>query len=148
MKIAFFVIDERQPARGPRPPDFGYNLVMLKETRQVAQVKGEPRRRWFDDDYFDLIVWFGPGDEILGFQLCYDRERKPRALTWTARHGYKHAGIDDGENGFGASKSSPVLVDDGLFDTAPIAKKFEAASGEVPRAIAAFVLEKMLAYKP
>lgn len=147
MKIAFFVIDNRQPPAGPGRPDFGYNLNMLKEAKHVMQVKGEPRRRWFDDDYFDLIVWFEPGDEILGFQLCYDRERKPRALTWTAKHGYKHTGIDDGENDFGGSKSSPVLVDDGLFDTGQIAKKFEAASAELPHAIAAFVLKKIKAFR-
>jgi len=30
---------------------------MLEESEYVRQVKGEPKRRWFSDDYFDLIVW-------------------------------------------------------------------------------------------
>lgn len=111
------------------------------------QVKGEPRRRWFDDEYFDLIIWFEPGDEVFGFQLCYDRERKPRALTWTRAHGYKHAGIDDGEHGFGAAKNSPVLVADGLFDAPSVSGRLAAAVGELPPDLAAFVLEKLKAFK-
>ncbi|MDD2805244.1 MAG: hypothetical protein PHV33_06785 [Elusimicrobiales bacterium] len=119
---------------------------MLKEAGHVMQHSGEPRRRWFEDEYFDLIVWFEPGEEVFGFQLCYDRERKPRALTWTRAHGYKHTGIDTGES-WGSAKSSPVLVEDGLFDTGPVGRKLEAASKEMPPDIAAFVLEKVKAYK-
>ena len=111
---------------------------MLKEAKHVMQVKGEPRRRWFDDEYFDLIVWFEPGDEIFGFQLCYDREKKPRALTWTRKYG---------EHSWGASKSSPVLVADGLFDAPSVADRLAGAAGELPADIAAFVLEKVKAFK-
>ena len=119
---------------------------MLKEAKHVLQIDGEPRRRWFDDEYFDLIVWFEPGEEIWGFQLCYDRERKPRALTWTRKHGYKHTGIDDGEHS-GASKGSPVLVEDGLFDAPLISRKFEKDAAELPHCITAFVLEKLRGVK-
>ncbi|HAN05549.1 MAG TPA: hypothetical protein DCW72_08765 [Elusimicrobia bacterium] len=120
---------------------------MLKEAMHVMQVKGEPRRRWFDDEYFDLIVWFEPGSEIWGFQLCYDREWKPRALTWTRQYGYKHTGIDDGEHAPGASKSAPVLVADGKFDAPSVSARFERAAAEIPGDIAAFVLEKLKAHK-
>lgn len=120
---------------------------MLKEAKNVMQVPGEPRRRWFDDEDFDLIVWFEPGEEIWGFQLCYDREKKPRALTWTRRYGYKHAGIDNGEHIWGASKSSPVLIEDGLFDAPSISEKLEKAAGEMPHGLTAFILEKVRAFK-
>ena len=120
---------------------------MLKEAKHVMQVKGEPRRRWFDDEYFDLIVWFEKDDSICGFQLCYDRERKPRALTWTKQYGYKHTGIDDGEDSGISAKGSPVLVDDGLFDAPSIWKKLEKDAGEVPLQLASFVIEKVRAFK-
>jgi hypothetical protein len=120
---------------------------MLKEVKNVRQTEGEPRRRWFDDEYFDLIVWFDKDDSIWGFQLCYDREHKPRALTWTKRYGYKHAGIDDGEHSWGGSKSSPVLVADGLFDSGPIGKKLAADSGELPKELKDFVLWKVREFK-
>ena len=113
----------------------------------MHQTAGQPRRRWFDDEYFDLIVWFDKDDSVWGFQLCYDRERKPRALTWTRQYGYKHTGIDDGERLSGASKSSPVLVADGLFDAPSIGEKFQKDAGELPPEIAAFVTAKVLAFK-
>lgn len=121
---------------------------MLKEIKNLMQVKGEPRRRWFDDEYFDLIVWFEPDDAVFGFQLCYDRERKARALTWTKAHGYKHTGIDDGENsGGGSLKSSPVLVADGLFDAPSVGQRLEAAAGELPPGIKDFVLKRVKEYR-
>ena len=30
---------------------------MLSEDTHVRQIEGEPKRRWFSDYYFDLIVW-------------------------------------------------------------------------------------------
>jgi len=120
---------------------------MLKEIKNVRQVDGEPRRRWFDDEYFDLIVWFDKDALVWGFQLCYDREKKPRALTWTRKNGYKHSGIDDGEGAGGTYKSSPILVMDGLFDAGTIAKKLEAASKDLPLQISLFILEKVRGVK-
>ncbi len=116
---------------------------MLREEKNVRQIEGEPRRRWFADDYFDLIVWLEPDDSIRGFQLCYDREKKPRALTWTKQYGYKHTGIDNGEHAWGSSKSSPVLIEDGLFDVLSTGKRFEADAAEMPLKLAAFIIEKV-----
>jgi len=31
---------------------------MLVEHAHVRQIHGEGYRRWFADDYFDLIVWY------------------------------------------------------------------------------------------
>jgi len=120
---------------------------MLREENNVRQIEGDPRRRWFADEYFDLIVWFEPDGSIWGFQLCYDREFKPRALTWTKAHGYKHTGIDDGESVYGSQKGSPVLVEDGLFDSGPMADRLAAASADLPPQINLFLLEKVRAYK-
>lgn len=116
---------------------------MLKELKNVRQIDGEPRRRWFEDEYFDLIIWLEKDESVWGFQLCYDREHKPRALTWTKKSGYKHAGIDDGESAFGAAKGSPVLVEDGVLDADAVAKRFEKAAADMPHALAAFVLDRI-----
>ncbi|MCH7756306.1 hypothetical protein IH970_14450 [candidate division KSB1 bacterium] len=46
---------------------------MLKEIQTARQIEGEPKRRWFSNRFFDLIVWFKKNDnEITGFQLCYN----------------------------------------------------------------------------
>lgn len=121
---------------------------MLKEVKNVSQNPGEPRRRWFDDEFFDLIIWFGPGEEIWGFQLCYDRENKPRALTWTRQYGYRHDGIDTGEYVWGSTINTPVLTADGTFDAVLIPDMLETAAAEIPHAVASLVLKKAREYRP
>ncbi len=120
---------------------------MLREIKNATQHKGEPRRRWFDDEYFDLIVWHNDDGSFYGFQLCYDQRRKPRALTWTAAHGYRHTGVDDGEGGGAMAKEAPVLVADGLFDAPAVSELFEAASAGLPREIKDFVLGRIRDYE-
>ena len=113
----------------------------------MRQIQGDPPRRWFSDDFFDLIVWFDTDGSIWGFQLCYDRETLPRALTWTKAKGYIHSGIDDGEHSGGMHKASPILVQDGLFDPKGAGEKLAAASGDLPPEILSFVMEKINGFK-
>ncbi|HBA59832.1 MAG TPA: hypothetical protein DCZ92_03235 [Elusimicrobia bacterium] len=120
---------------------------MLREEKNIRQIAGEPPRRWFSDDYFDLIIWLEKDGSVWGFQLCYDREKKPRALTWTKAYGYKHAGIDTGEHVWGSSQSSPVLVEDGLFDTKNTGVRLEEASGGLPPELGPFVVEKVKTFR-
>ena len=117
---------------------------MLIEASEVRQIPGEPRRRWFSDEYFDLIVWFAPEGSILGFQLCYDRDEQPRALTWLKGKGYKHDGIDEGDSPLHDShKSAPVLVQDGVFDCSGIRSRFVQASLNLPLLIRMEVLKRI-----
>ena len=116
---------------------------MLRETPDVRQIPGEPPRRWFEDEFFDLIVWLEPDGSVWGFQLCYDRGYNPRALTWTKAKGYTHDGIDDGEAGGRLCKSSPILVQDGLFDTKSIYPRFKQESALLPKEIRKTVSEKI-----
>ena len=57
---------------------------MLAEIRNARQIAGEDFRRWFTDEEFDLIVWYGDDRSLVGFQLCYDKQDRERALTWTS----------------------------------------------------------------
>ncbi len=118
---------------------------MLRELRDIAQIKGEPRRRWFTDDFFDLIVWFDSHDEISGFQLCYNKDRDERALTWKRPSFYTHHRVDDGE-AKPTRKATPILLADGMFDYNKIAETFKKESGALERAISNFVYEKLLQY--
>ncbi len=119
---------------------------MLKEYTHVRQIQGESKRRWFSDEYFDLIVWFDEDDKIVGFQLCYDINRTHRALTWQQHTGFTHHKIDDGENRPGKVKASPVLVPDGLFDSLTIARRFRGASQHIDTNVADFVYSILQTY--
>jgi hypothetical protein len=119
---------------------------MLKELNNVAQIPGESRRRWFFDDFFDLIVWYDDKNEISGFQLCYNKEVDERALTWRQESSYTHHRVDDGESKPNR-KGTPILVADGMFDYKVIAARFQMESINLERSLSDFVLEKILNYE-
>lgn len=123
---------------------------MLVEYRNVRQVSGEGFRRWFSDDYFDLIVWYEgtrrSHRDINGFQLCYDRSGFERALTWQSGRGFSHEKVDTGEGGRLGLKSTPILVADGLFDADAIAERFREACRGIDPKIARLVLDRLATY--
>jgi hypothetical protein len=119
---------------------------MLREFANVRQIEGESKRRWFSNDYFDLIVWMNDQEEIEGFELCYDILKTHRALIWHRDTGYSHHRVDDGENRPGKLKASPILISDGYFDHAEIAERFKNASRNIEEKIFTFVYEKLLEY--
>ncbi|MEW5725288.1 MAG: hypothetical protein AB1896_19395 [Thermodesulfobacteriota bacterium] len=121
---------------------------MLKEVAHVRQIEGESRRRWFNDEYFDLVVWLDDRGEISGFQLAYGRGRGERALTWRRGRGYRHDGVDDGEPGPWTRKMSPILVADGEFPRDEIAEAFERESARMDPEVAEFVRRKLREYSP
>ena len=116
---------------------------MLREISNPRQIRAEGPRRWFTDAYFDLIVWYQrDGCEITGFQLCYDKQREERALTWHRDRGFDHKRIDDGEVS-GRMKMTPVLVPDGAFDSAAIAERFRRESAEIEPEIRQLVYSRL-----
>jgi hypothetical protein len=118
---------------------------MLIEIDDVKQYDDEGHRRWFTDDYFDLIIWYNDDNSMYGFQLCYDKQESERSLTWIEGQGFSHNKIDAGEAP-GRSKMSPILVPDGLFDKDAIAERFKNTSKKIDRDISAFVYTKLITY--
>lgn len=119
---------------------------MLREIKWVSQVEGEPLRRWFVDSGLDLLVW--QEDRcVVGFQLCYDKTRRERALSWQPTEGFRHCLIDDGEARPGRPRPAPALVPCGCLDVQPIARSFLAKSRALEREITEFVYGKLLEYQ-
>jgi hypothetical protein len=123
---------------------------MLHEVQGARQVRGEGFRRWYTDQYFDLIVWYEGADAagpIAGFQLCYDKNSRERALTWRKGTGFTHEKVDDGEGGRAlGAKMTPILVPDGIFDAAAVAKRLAEHTAEIDSRVASFVLEAIEGY--
>ncbi len=116
---------------------------MLQEYPNIRQPEG---RRWFGDDYFDLIVWQDRQGEITGFQLCYEVGENEHALTWHQETGFRHQRVDDGEleRPF---KATPILIADGPFDAAAVLRRFQERSSAMDERIARFVLAKIEEYQ-
>jgi hypothetical protein len=115
----------------------------LTEISAVRQIPGEPRRRWFRTDDLDLIVWCDAAGAPMSFQLCYDKLRSERALTWTPERGFLHTAVDDGEDIGLGYKQTPILLAGGQFDANRVGDRFAAASAQLPREIAEFVGNKL-----
>jgi len=122
---------------------------MLREIRNVRQVPGELKRRWFTSDTMDLIVWVDQSDDPAQIQLCYDkgRRRAERALTWRKGSGYTHTAVDDGEIAYGRYKSTPILVADSSFNSARVSDLFLKDSSHLPTHIVRFVSSKIQEYQ-
>ncbi|OGW39309.1 MAG: hypothetical protein A2010_02210 [Nitrospirae bacterium GWD2_57_9] len=118
---------------------------MLKELLS-GKYRDKEDRRWFSDDYFDLIVWIGQNFVIKGFQLCYDKRGKERAITWLRDKGLSHEKIDDGEASPEKNRS-PILLPDGQCPVQEVLERFEANSADIDTAVRSFVLSKIEEYK-
>jgi hypothetical protein len=114
---------------------------MLKEY-PATQHKGEPKKRWFADDYFEIIIWLDNDSAISGFQLCYDKKKNERALTWTKQNGFRHDWVDGGETS-PTKNRSPILTEDGAFQVAPVLQQFILRSKNMEGPLRSFIIEKL-----
>jgi hypothetical protein len=101
---------------------------VLKEFVHVRQEKGPGRRRWFESDDLELVVWLDGHGEIEGYQICYDLGKGERALTWRPRVGFAHSGVDSGERG-PISNMTPILVPDGAVPWPELTERFAKNDG-------------------
>jgi hypothetical protein len=115
---------------------------MLKEIEKVEQLDGEPRRRWFSSTSLDLFLWYDD-DNIVQFQICYDKGPEEKALTWHHEKGLMHHQVDDGENRSFRMKGTPILVNTSDFDSAEIIAKFEQLAGDIEYHIVNFILSQL-----
>jgi hypothetical protein len=103
---------------------------VLREIPDVIQDDPSNRRRWFQDDYFDLFVLEVDG-ELAAFELCYDIRSNERALAWSRVGRYFH---DGGTSASGDFIGAQLASGDPL-DADPIIARFERAAAELPEAL-------------
>jgi len=120
---------------------------MLREFPKVRQIPNEGFRRWFTDDDFDLYIWYADrtAKSITGFQLCYQKKNKQKALTWNRGKGFLHTAIDDGES-TPLKNRTPILVADGTFRKNEVLRGFRSAAAAIEPDLARFVAETIEAY--
>ena len=119
---------------------------MLIELTGISQKNEKYRRRWFEDNYFELIAWQDSYGGIYGFQLCYERFGNERTLTWKSDTGFDHEKIDDSRT-MGSMPATAILVPDGVFPSDMIIDEFRSRSGNIDEAISGFVIDKLLEYR-
>jgi hypothetical protein len=111
---------------------------MLREINHVAQEDDGYRRRWFLDDYFDLIIWENENREIHSFELTYDLDNAQKSFAWR-RGASASYGVDDGESRAGKMKSSAVALAERVAVGKRMPDKFKRRSAGIEERVAEFV---------
>ena len=91
-------------------------------------------------------MWYEADQGIHGFQLCYDKPGRERALTWIRTDGFGHSAIDAGESKPTANRS-PILIPDGTFPAPDVRREFLARSTQLPPEIRELVLARIAEYE-
>ena len=115
---------------------------MLHEIKTVRQEKGSGRRRWFESEGLDLVIWLNPDTSVTGFQLCYDLGQGEHALTWRNASGFAHTRIDSGDETPFANRA-PVLEPDGPVPWKEIAQLFSQRSATLEPALRELVQHRL-----
>jgi len=115
---------------------------MLKEFKKVRQIDGEHFRKWFHDNYFNLIIWYDQTSEIIGFQLCYDIHQNEHAITWGFENGFRHELVDNGEQSV-VKNMAPILIQDGKIPIDSVIENFAENNSEIDQDIFDYVMQRL-----
>lgn len=116
---------------------------MLREIRNVKQY-GAFRRRWFNDEQLDLFVWYDARGQIAGFQLCFDKKTRERALTYSEEKGYSFDEVNANHSAW--DMSSPVLVRAREFPRARLLAELGARGAKLDSFLFTYLKEKLEAF--
>ena len=92
-------------------------------------------------------MWFSPSGSIARFELCYDKSRAERALTWNDAGRYGHFRVDTGEP-TPLKNLSPILVAAGALSKDRVIAEFLAVSAHLDPAIRSFVVARIQEFGP
>lgn len=121
---------------GPEPAS------VFREIKNVKQEAGRGRRRWFESDGIELVVWLDRDEAVEGFQICYNLGQGEHALTWRVAGGFVHSAVDAGDT-TPLANLTPILVPDGRAPWADIRRLFSRASGSLEPSLREWVQGKL-----
>jgi hypothetical protein len=118
---------------------------MLREIQGVRQDRPGLRRRWYQDEFFDLYTWHAADGSLVGFQVCYDLTGRERAITWHRQHGFSHNKVDGGGID-GRMSGTPLLTGDGRFPHRLVRQRFIKHAATLDAGTRKAILDKMREY--
>ena len=120
---------------------------MLKENKTVRQREKEGFRRWFVNDYFDIIIWYtNINSKLKGFQVCYSRNKAEKAFTWepnsVSSHYVSDSGFEKGRPSFGTA----ILIGHAGKIHEIVINRLIKEQGELDNDILDFIVDKINEY--
>lgn len=140
------VASRRSDAPNVAPHPYGSHLLSrpsLYELPRIAQVPGEPQRRWFTSPSFNLTVWYSESGDVKEFHLHLDWKRMEKVFVWAdGALSPRYYTMDDGDPP-GWAKSSILMNPVAPFDLQEAIRRFQLECDEIDGELAKFVIEKM-----
>jgi hypothetical protein len=122
---------------------------MLSEYKEVRQRDSEGYRRWFSDQYFDVIIWYDrEGGSMTGFQVCYDKGGSERAFTRKLERKIvqSHRFVANGPVEIGTSKMTSILKGDAKAIDETVVARLRSSAGDLDEETLAHLIERMEEY--
>lgn len=116
---------------------------MMHEIENIQQDEGT-HKRWFQDAYWDLTIWYDERKSPKGFELSYDKALHEKALVWRRGESPKHYSVTASDEDTGRD-STPMLVESHDFDAAALLARFDAEAREVDAEVNSLVRSVLLA---
>jgi hypothetical protein len=115
---------------------------VLVEYKSVKQEPGRGARRWFEDESYELVVWYLSDGSVEGFQILYYGKVAERALTWRRGGGFANSRIDNGTDS-PIKNLAPILLPNGKIPWAQVVREFEESSAELEPDLREFVRQRL-----
>ncbi len=115
---------------------------MLIEYKGVKQEAGKGSRRWFEDESYELVVWYMPDGTVEGFQILYYGKVAERALTWRRGEGFAHSRIDNGTES-PMKNLAPILLPNGKVPWPQVVREFDESSSGLEPDLREFIRQRL-----
>ncbi len=91
----------------------------------------------------DVYVWVNSDDQIVCYQITYDKPNAEKALTWKIESGFSHHGVDDDAKP-GKHPGTPLLITDGLPNLPRLMYLIYKNFGDVAPEVKKFIVTKLV----
>lgn len=122
-------------------------MTDLHEHKNVRQRPEEGFRRWFVNEYFDLIFWYTrEGGDLKGFQICYSKNHHEKAFTWEQQSASTHFVSDSGVGNRSFPFATGVLHGDAGVIPHKVVAKLQKYQGELPAELMELLISQIDVY--
>jgi len=119
---------------------------MLREILKTQQVANCPLKRWFNSEYFDLMVFY-ECSAMTRFELYYDKGINEKVLIYELSGFCSHYKVDDGENDLLRPKMTPIYQMQNEPILVSVIERFKQESSQIDWMVVQQVVKILLELK-
>jgi hypothetical protein len=117
--------------------------VLLTEIVNISDTSPGLRRRWFTDADMDLYVWYDRHQQLVEFQLCYDKRGNEQALAWDSESGLSHHLVNTGDARPDTINQTALLQEETVPDISRVKALFTQTGQTLEHNLFEFILARL-----